>query len=111
MAEEKKKLNIFAIVLSLVILILILVIISLYSQLNKSVNAPKIEGEIINQDWLIDHCKCTEWNSSLTCKPGYVLKGKVCFQGNDFTNAIRPCSKYSCEYKPQVNLTIDNSVD
>jgi len=104
MIKNKNKLNMPAILLSVIIIILVLIIILLYSKY-KPVNVSKNEGEIINEDWLIDHCKCLEWNSALTCMPGYVLKGKACFQGDSFTNALRPCSKYSCEYKPQVNIS------
>lgn len=51
------------------------------------------------KQWLIDNCKCIEWEGELSCQEGYDLEGEVCVNADEdtFTNSLISCSRYQCE--------------
>ena len=55
-------------------------------------------GNLKYKEWMVENCKCVEWNGARSCIPGYELINNVCKKGNFVTNVLISCSKFKCPY-------------
>ena len=98
--QENRDLGIIA-VLIIVIALLVLIIILMSFNLTKFKDEAEEEKTF---DWLIDNCKCTDWEGEFSCFEGFEIKGNFCWRDKQFTLPLRGCSKFVCpEYIMELN--------
>jgi len=98
------KKNAAAILIAVIIILVLALAYSIFYYTNK-INAgyDKKPG----REWLVDNCKCVEWNGTAHCFEGFELVKGFCRNGTYITNKLISCSRYKCpEYFVDFNESI-----
>src|SRR3989338_109476 len=107
MAKSTKSENKNAVTAVLAAVIIILVLVQAYSIFYY---ANKINAEYSknpDREWLIDNCKCVEYNGIPHCLEGFELVKGVCRNGTSISNRLIACSRYKCpEYFVDINESL-----
>lgn len=102
MANKNNEKKTLIVVLIIAVIVLAVISIFLFLQMGK-ING---DSDKPTRAWLVDNCKCVEWNGPLSCPDGYTLKNITCWKGSAYTSVLRTCSKWKCpEYFIGLNET------
>ena len=107
MVKRIKSGNKNAVTASLVAVIIILVLVQAYSifYYTNKINAEYSKNP--DREWLIDNCKCVEYNGIPHCLEGFELVKGVCRNGTSISNRLIACSRYKCpEYFVDINESL-----
>ncbi len=99
--QTRKQNKGLVIILVVVIVLLAFSVFYLFLQLDKLRRGDQEVCSREDKDCLQDNCECVE-RELRACPEGFELNGTLCIKGEDFTNALLKCSKYSCNYTVEV---------
>lgn len=107
MAKITKSENKNAVTLALIAAVVILVLALAYSIFYYASKISAGYSKNPDREWLIDNCKCVEYNGIPHCFEGFELVRGFCRNGTDITNRLISCSKYKCpEYFVEINESL-----